>query len=249
MMGKLRGITLPGIGYDNISSITSPGINVPYTTGLLGSYFLSSLAGNELKNYANPSLPLTRVGSPQPQGAYSLCDKNNCYNTGISSQTTMSVIAVSRRSASSLSVNQGMVVSNFLTTGGVPGGDSLRLTNSTVVANTGIVGGVTNAIATINSNVPAGDFVIQTAQFNTGSSVAGFYDPVTNSIVTASSSGTGRVLSSNNLLIGGHYDTTAFQGVSTPSVVLIYSGTISVPNYVLICNYLRFTFGPQWGIW
>ncbi|EPK3281484.1 hypothetical protein I9753_001197 [Serratia marcescens] len=128
------------------------------------------------------------------------------------------------------------------------GGDSLRLTDTSVVANAWVTAGLTNAITPI-VNIPGTDFVIGTGQFNPGRSVSGFYDPTAKNIVSNSSLGAGRQVQSNTLLIGGHRGAGQFTGWAHVSVVLVFNRLLTVDEYKSICLYLRFTFGPQFLIW
>ncbi|MFP7323745.1 hypothetical protein [Serratia marcescens] len=236
--------TMPGVGFPKASDFETMALDVPVKLGLLGAYFTTEYTADALYNYADPTKPLKKIGSPQLDGPYAVCNAQNCFDTGIPSQNEMSVISIALRSDTAVSTGQGMVVSNY---DGV-GGDSLRLTDTSVVANAWVTAGLTNAITPI-VNIPNTDFVIATGQFNPGRSVSGFYDPTAKNIVSKSSLGAGRQVQSNTLLIGGHRGAGQFTGWAHVSVVLVFNRLLTVDEYKSICLYLRFTFGPQFLIW
>lgn len=236
--------TFPGVGFPQASEFETLALDVPVKSGLLGAYFTSSYTADPLYNYANPTKPLVKKGNPLVEGPYAVCNAQNCFDTGILSQNEMSVISIALRSDNSSAGGQGMVISNY---DGV-GGDSLRLTDTSVVANAWVTAGLTNAITPI-VNIPNTDFVIGTGQFNPGRSVSGFYDPTAKNIVSNSSLGAGRRVQSNTLLIGGHRSAGQFTGWAHVSVVLVFNRLLTVDEYKSICLYLRFTFGPQFLIW
>ncbi|EMH1202251.1 hypothetical protein V6A83_003702 [Serratia marcescens] len=236
--------TMPGVGFPKASDFETIALDVPVKSGLLGAYFTTEYTADPLYNYADPTKPLKKIGNPLFEGPYAVCNAQNCLDTGIPSQNEMSVISIALRSDTAASAGQGMVVSNY---DGV-GGDSLRLTDTSVVANSWVTAGLTNAITPI-VNIPNTDFVIGTGQFNPGRSVAGFYDPTTKSVISNSSLGAGRQVQSNTLLIGGHRSAGQFTGWAHVSVVLVFNRLLTVDEYKSICLYLRFTFGPQFLIW
>lgn len=72
----------------------------PAKEGLLGSYFLGNRNADPTYNFANPSLPLLAVGDIPTQSKYATLSKSGFYDTGIPSETNITLIALSRQPSS-----------------------------------------------------------------------------------------------------------------------------------------------------
>lgn len=264
------GVKLPGSGYPNITEFIVENIfaGLPYKTGLVGAYFLSSKGISPLVNYADLNKPLLRVGNPTVGEKYTIIDQQNYYDTGLSSTPNMTIIGVSFPITGQS--NGDVVASNLIRdSSGNLKGDALRVNcdgNSSNVTAYGDFSASLPISAIINANnfdlpigVPLITYSIITNSKGNSQSVrvayfnerdnAGVIYPQTPSATNSGDVQTDRrITSGNTILLGATRSSTDLPGKSQVSIVLLFDGN-AVPGLIDNSKWLKETFGLQYGPW
>lgn len=264
------GVTLPGTGYKNISDfvVTNIFANLPYTTGLVGSYFLSSQTLSPLINYANLNLSLSRVGSPTVGTKYATTSPTSYFDTGLPSTSNMTILAISYPITGEAAGD--VIVSNmFRDSSNNARGDLLRAnsdglsTNITVYGDYNTTSPTSAIVNALPVNSPIGDPLISCGIIlnatGTGNSTiatylnvqdgAGVTYPQTPAATNSNDVETAHLISPNNtLLIGSSRSSADFSGSSQVSVVLIFNNN-AVSGLINNALWLKETFGVTYGLW
>lgn len=225
--------------------------DVPYKTGLLGSYFLGSKNADPTYNFANPSLPLLAVGDIPTQNKYATLSRAAYYDTQLLSQTSVTIIAMGRQPASGVA---GIAVSSYLKDGSGTTGDTLidRWSGSTAQVSFYAQSSAT-AVTQANrtTDVVGGGYHVYGALITDSGLAIGTWtmsettDPGHTDAVMS-----GRSVSSRTLRIGSTYSDTEFLTATIDlSAVLIYSGNVGSSNMTAVMNWLRNSVGVAAGIW
>ncbi|BEL82533.1 hypothetical protein SM12BL3_38400 [Serratia marcescens] len=258
------GLTLPPRRYKHISEFIVHDIfaNLPYKTGMVGAYFLSSQTVSPLVNYANLSKPLTRHGNPIAGPKYATLDHNNYYDTGLPSTSTLAVIGISLPIASTTQ-QSGVILSNYHkdeSTSNLAQGDTLRVFadggNVRLTQYGDFAQSSPPAANIVTTDMPTGQLIISYGLIRpvtTNSVGIGYYSPVNDSNFSAFNPGTvpdtRRIETEHTLRIGTTVSDTEFLGPSAVSVVLVFDQDIGGPGVVANERWLKGSFGPQFGLW
>lgn len=245
----LKGITLPSsLSYPKISEFELFEImtSCPVQTGLVGSYFLGSINADPAHNFANPTLPLLKKGTPVNQKTYAIMSKSGYYDTQIKSSATQTLVCMAR--FPSLSSGALPVLSNyFKDSSGVATGDSLMFTPSTVRTYAQTASGISYVAKGLVTPV-SGEMRIMAGLISSSPGVGAFL--LEDQVVTSSATGMGtRGLSTRNLLVGTTHSTDEFLLSAEVSAVLIFNADIGTTNLELVMKWLRNSVGVQAGIW
>ena len=235
-----HGVTLPsGPNYAAILAFLK--LTLPVTTNLVGQYVFSGNATLSSVNIANPSAPLTVIGSPTVSALGAVCDVNNHFDTGLSETTAFSFLTICQQPNGA-----AMAVSNFLS-GGTPTGSSLFFTNAvnpevavaTTTTTTVTAASGTGAFGTdwyqqcVRADATSADSVVQR----------------NNTLLSANSVSTGsRSLASRTLRIGGHYSPGAFAGQIPILFAAIWSQKLIDADRNSVMAYLRTNLNTLAGI-
>lgn len=225
--------------------------DVPYKTGLLGSYFLGSKNADPTYNFANPSLPLLAVGDIPTQNKYATLSRAAYYDTQLLSQTSVTIIAMGRQPASGVT---GIAIASYLKDGAGTTGDTLmdRWSGSTAQVSFYAQSSATAVTqASRTTDVVAGGYHVYGALITDSGLTIGTWtmsettDPGHTDVVMS-----GRAVSSRTLRLGATYSDTEFLTASIDlSSVLIYSGNVGSSNMTAVMNWLRNSVGVAAGIW
>ncbi|HCI5818224.1 TPA: hypothetical protein NPN32_005386 [Klebsiella pneumoniae] len=239
---------LPGTGYKHISEFVVDDIfaDLPNKAGLVGAYFLSSQVGSPLNNYANLNVPLLKIGSPVVGSKYATTGTTNFYDTQLASTPVMTAMGISLPGADS---QNGVLLANYSQS--PISGDTLQY----YLGHAKAFGQMGSSIASADTVVPTTDFpsgvlavtggVIKNASVK---SIA--YDPTTDALVSSTASSAGRTVTTDRTLrIGTSYATTQFTGGSSVSVVLVYNVELTDAQILANAQWLKNSFGVEWGLW
>ncbi|WP_220427350.1 hypothetical protein, partial [Klebsiella pneumoniae] len=76
------------------------------------------------------------------------------------------------------------------------------------------------------------------------------YDPTTDALVSSTASSAGRTVTTDRTLrLGTSYATTQFTGGSNISVVLVYNVELTDAQILANAQWLKNSFGVEWGLW
>ncbi|ENZ7770640.1 TPA: hypothetical protein ACWXEP_004940 [Klebsiella pneumoniae] len=239
---------LPGTGYKHISEFVVDDIfaDLPNKAGLVGAYFLSSQVGSALVNYADLNKPLLKVGAPAVGSKYATTGTANFYDTQLPSTPVMTVLGISLPGADS---QNGVLLANYSQS--PISGDTLQY----YLGHARAFGQMGSSIASADTVVPTTDLpsgvlavtggVIKNASVK---SIA--YDPTTDALVSSTASSAGRTVTTDRTLrIGTSYATTQFTGGSSVSVVLVYNVELTDTQILENAQWLKNSFGVEWGLW
>ncbi|HBW1204677.1 hypothetical protein ACYBQU_00015 [Klebsiella pneumoniae] len=239
---------LPGTGYKHISEFVVDDIfaDLPNKAGLVGAYFLSSQVGSALVNYADLNKPLLKVGAPAVGSKYATTGTANFYDTQLPSTPVMTVLGISLPGADS---QNGVLLANYSQS--PISGDTLQY----YLGHARAFGQMGSSIASADTVVPTTDLpsgvlavtggVIKNASVK---SIA--YDPTTDALVSSTASSAGRTVTTDRTLrIGTSYATTQFTGGSSVSVVLVYNVELTDTQILANAQWLKNSFGVEWGLW
>ncbi|WP_421672259.1 hypothetical protein [Raoultella terrigena] len=221
----------------------------PAKEGLLGSYFLGSRNADPTYNFANPSLPLLAVGDIPTQSKYATLSRSGYYDTGIPSETNITIIALSRQPSSGAT---GITVSSYLNDASGTTGDTLMDRWSGADAQVAFYAqssatAVTQAAR--NTDVSAGEFHVYGALIS-GLAIGAWTMSEASDPGHTDTLMTGRGVSSRTLRMGTTYSESAFLTASIDlSAALIYNGNIGSANMTAVMNWLRNVVGVEAGIW
>ncbi len=239
---------LPGTGYKHISEFVVDDIfaDLPNKAGLVGAYFLSSQVGSPLVNYADLNKPLLKVGAPAVGSKYATTGTANFYDTQLPSTPVMTVLGISLPGADS---QNGVLLANYSQS--PISGDTLQY----YLGHAKAFGQMGNSIASADTvvpttDLPAGVLAITGGVIKNASVKAFAYDPVTNAMISSISTSAGRTVTTDRTLrIGASYATTQFTGGSSVSVVLLYNIELTDAQILANSQWLKNSFGVEWGLW
>ncbi|HCA7565656.1 TPA: hypothetical protein MX399_001339 [Klebsiella quasipneumoniae] len=239
---------LPGTGYKHISEFVVDDIfaDLPNKAGLVGAYFLSSQVGSPLVNYADLNKPLLKVGAPAVGSKYATTGTANFYDTQLPSTPVMTVLGISLPGADS---QNGVLLANYSQS--PISGDTLQY----YLGHAKAFGQMGSSIASADTvvpttDLPAGVLAITGGVIKNASVKAFAYDPVTNAMISSISTSAGRTVTTDRTLrIGASYATTQFTGGSSVSVVLLYNIELTDAQILANSQWLKNSFGVEWGLW
>ncbi|EMF1893427.1 hypothetical protein NLV94_005866 [Klebsiella pneumoniae] len=239
---------LPGTGYKHISEFVVDDIfaDLPNKAGLVGAYFLSSQVGSPLVNYADLNKPLLKVGAPAVGNKYATTGAANFYDTQLPSTPVMTVMGISLPGADS---QNGVLLANYSQS--PISGDTLQY----YLGHAKAFGQMESSIALADTvvpttDLPAGVLAITGGVIKNASVKAFAYDPVTNAMISSISTSAGRTVTTDRTLrLGTSYATTQFTGGSNVSVVLVYNVELTDAQILANSQWLKNSFGVEWGLW
>lgn len=239
---------LPGTGYKHISEFVVDDIfaDLPNKAGLVGAYFLSSQVGSPLVNYADLNKPLLKVGAPAVGSKYATTGTANFYDTQLPSTPVMTVLGISLPGADS---QNGVLLANYSQS--PISGDTLQY----YLGHAKAFGQMGSSIASADTvvpttDLPAGVLAITGSVIKNASVKSIAYDPTTDALVSSTASSAGRTVTTDRTLrIGTSYATTQFTGGSSVSVVLVYNIELTDAQILANAQWLKNSFGVEWGLW
>lgn len=239
---------LPGTGYKHISEFVVDDIfaDLPNKAGLVGAYFLSSQVGSPLVNYADLNKPLLKVGAPAVGSKYATTGTANFYDTQLPSTPVMTVLGISLPGADS---QNGVLLANYSQS--PISGDTLQY----YLGHAKAFGQMGSSIASADTvvpttDLPAGVLAITGGVIKNASVKSIAYDPTTDALVSSTASSAGRTVTTDRTLrIGTSYATTQFTGGSSVSVVLVYNIELTDAQILANAQWLKNSFGVEWGLW
>lgn len=245
---KLNNVVLPGTGYRHISEFIVEDIfaDLPNKSGLVGAYFLSSQVGSPLINYADLNTPLVKVGAPVIGSKYSTSGTANFFDTQLPSTPVMTAMGISLPGADS---QNGVLLANYAQS--PTSGDTFQY----YLGHAKAFGQMGSSIATADTalsttDFPAGVLAITGGVIKNASVKAFAYDPVTNAMISSISTSAGRTVTTDRTLrLGTSYATTQFTGGSNVSVVLVYNVELTDAQILANAQWLKNSFGVEWGLW
>lgn len=98
---------LPGTGYPNILSFEALDLPSNLLSGLVGLYQFGADLNTSLINLADPTKPLTVVGSPTVNSIGAVCSQPNGFDTGLAEPGDFTYAAVARVMAASAPTGNG----------------------------------------------------------------------------------------------------------------------------------------------
>lgn len=254
---KLKGIVLPSsLVYPKLDSFSLFSImeEVPVTEGLVGSYFLGSKNADPTYNFANPALPLLRVGSPNTTDVRfaKLSRLTGYFNTQLPSYTTQTIIVLGRQQSTS-QATPAVFVSNYLKVSATDvTGDSLMKRWGTYNTSNAAFYAQTSA-TTVDSvqriDGVAGDEFSVFGGIVSSSAIGAWSMSESMAPWFTSKSVSTRGTTSRPLLIGATYSATEFTDFASVGAVLIYQGDIGTTQMQSVMDWLRNVVGVQAGIW
>lgn len=250
---KMRGFTLqepsyfPDLADFQLFSVMA---NCPVKAGLIGSYFLGSKNADPTHNFANPSIPLLKVGSPVISQKYASLSRGGGYfDTQLPSSATLTIVAISRYPAASALAAGVPIVSNYAKPDTIASGDTL-FNRVGVQAYGNQASGVQGATYNAAITAVAGDYVITGGLIASTPAVGAFYYDSNGAVQRTIAGMTGRSVSAKTLLIGATQSSTEWLTAGDISAVLIFNTDIgAATNMQIVMDWLRKTVGVQAGIW
>ncbi|CAI1577755.1 hypothetical protein [Serratia proteamaculans] len=251
---KLIGPSQSQYGFPPLGSFINATPELPVTDQLVGSYFLRN-SPDRLKNYADPSKPLTLVGSPSAADTFSWANLSNHYDTRLIPPKDWTVIAISSIGNNNTS-DGGLDVSNYGDNGATPpilSGDSIGAnntgSNTTLYAN--VLNGSELSIKSVNVSYPVGtQFQLYAGVFQNAPAFKKI-DAISGGITSypVDMADRTRVASlARTLKIGGHHRTGILTGNRRISFVAVYFKVLSDAEIKQIGDYLRLNWCPAVGI-
>lgn len=259
MTVKLKGIILPStLVYPKFDDFKLFDVmkEVPYKTGLLGSYFLGGKNVDPTYNFANPALPLLPVGNPDTTDARfaKLSRLTGYFNTQLPSTTSLTLIALCRQQPTTQQ-SPSPLISNYLKVDASNvSGDSLmkrwRTDGTSEVAFYAQTTAGAVTLITRGDQVAGDEFNVVGGLITSSGSTIGAWsmnettDPGFGAVNIPSRSTTSRPF-----LIGSTYSDTEFTVGASVSAMLIYQGDIGSAPMTNVMNWLRDVVGVYAGIW
>ncbi|CAI1824870.1 Uncharacterised protein [Serratia quinivorans] len=231
-------------GYPKLFSFIDQTPVLPVTSGLSGLYFLRD-SPDLLKNYANTSLPLIKVGSPSLGVNYSFVNKGIYYDTSIIPASNWSAIIITDVHAGGARLD----LSNY---GDDSAGDSFGSSSSGSSPYT-IYASATPTLKSANTAVSSyAGFQIMGGVFGAAPALKRI-DPTTGAVQTVAVNMTGATRTtppSRTLRIGSHYLTSGgFAGNGKISLVAIYNNKLLTDaEFVSNGAYLINTWCPSMNL-
>lgn len=250
---KLSGITLPGGGYPRLINFVPP-VMAAGGEALVGLYTFGADADASLRNWADQTKPLTKVGAPAIQNLGVTVGPAGYYDTGFGSTIGLTFLAIAKPNVAASNAVGQMIVSNFLAGTPLQSGDSLGFGAPPGIGSAvSVYGGKTteNGIATHPLPLTGAD----TADWN---SFVGRIKPTGEEHVWWSRDGavaqtaespaaTRAVVTSRTLRIGREYQ-SLFNGTAEIMMVAIFNRALTDAEVTANLTYLRAEYGPAHGV-
>ena len=259
MTVKLKGIILPStLVYPKFDDFKLFDVmkEVPYKTGLLGSYFLGGKNVDPTYNFANPALPLLAVGNPDTTDARfaKLSRLTGYFNTQLPSTTSLTIVTLCRQQPTTQQTPSALISNYLKVDASNVSGDSLMkrwrtdgTSEATFYAQT-----TETAVTSVSRNdqVAGDEFSVVGGLITSSGSTIGVWtmnettNPGFGAVNIPSRSTTSRPF-----LIGCTYSDTEFTSYASVSAMLIYQGDIGSTPMANVMNWLRNVVGVKAGIW
>ncbi|MFS4722971.1 hypothetical protein ACL653_29405, partial [Klebsiella pneumoniae] len=177
---------------------------------------------------------------------YATTGTTNFYDTQLLSTPVMTVMGISLPGADS---QNGVLLANYSQS--PISGDTLQY----YLGHAKAFGQMESSIALADTvvpttDLPAGVLAITGGVIKNASVKAFAYDPVTNAMISSISTSAGRTVTTDRTLrLGTSYATTQFTGGSNVSVVLVYNVELTDAQILANSQWLKNSFGVEWGLW
>jgi hypothetical protein len=242
---KLGTVVLPGT-HRKLSSFAP--LALPNAAGLKGLYLINGNSSVSLKNYADPTKPLTVVGSPAFASFGATLDATNYFNTGLVEDVNRTWLVIASPKPISASIDRACLVSNRRFVSSQFRGDSLQWEETNILQNrfdrSQATTGQAFTMSVTGANMTAWNGFAGVVQAD-GVASTGWRKNGATTWAADSAAGARTVYTGSPILIGGTY--TGETGSSGVALVAMHDAVLSKAeidaNFTYLSNFLSANYG------